>query len=136
MILKCKPCVQVFPPPVLPRDFRPVHYFRPVVDASSVSPLVAQALQASHGQLSQDAPQQSRHTLDSTQRREMLGETSLQGTDLSNPDLSKDLFVLQYIINECKSLYTHTSQKVGFDVRLLIIDYLLEISVVFVCGHY
>ncbi|GAA6076159.1 G patch domain-containing protein 1 isoform X2, partial [Tachysurus ichikawai] len=69
----------VFPPPVLPRDFRPVHHFRPVVDASSVSPLVAQALQASRGQLSQDAPQQSRHTLDSTQRREMLGETSLQG---------------------------------------------------------
>ncbi|XP_060767752.1 G patch domain-containing protein 1 [Neoarius graeffei] len=69
----------VFPPPVLPRDYRPVHYFRPVVDASSVSPLVAQALQASRGQLSQNAPQQSRHTLDSAQRREMLGETSLQG---------------------------------------------------------
>lgn len=129
MILKCKLCVQVFPPPVLPRDFRPVHYFRPVVD-TSVSPLVAQALQASRGQLSQDAPQQSRHTLDSTQRREMLGETSLQGTDLSNPDLSKDLFVSQYIIDECKSLYTHTSQKVVFDVRLLIIDYLLEIAVI------
>ncbi|KAK3510302.1 hypothetical protein QTP70_034013 [Hemibagrus guttatus] len=69
----------VFPPPVLPRDFRPVHYFRPVVDTSSVSPLVAQALQTSRGQLAQDAPQQSRHALDSTQRREMLGETSLQG---------------------------------------------------------
>ncbi|XP_026793592.3 G patch domain-containing protein 1 isoform X1 [Pangasianodon hypophthalmus] len=69
----------VFPPPVLPRDYRPVHYFRPVVDTSAVSPLVAQALQASRGQLSQNAPQQSRHTLDSTQRREMLGETSLQG---------------------------------------------------------
>lgn len=80
--MKCKTCVQVFPPPVLPRDYRPVHYFRPVVDTSSVSPLVAQALQASRGQLSQNAPQQSRHTLDSAQRREMLGETSLQGTDV------------------------------------------------------
>uniref|UniRef100_A0AAR2KQR7 G-patch domain-containing protein n=1 Tax=Pygocentrus nattereri TaxID=42514 RepID=A0AAR2KQR7_PYGNA len=70
---------KVFPPPDLPRDYRPVHYFRPVVDTSSVSPLVAQALQASHGQLSQDAPQQGRHMLDSAQRREMLGETSLQG---------------------------------------------------------
>ncbi|KAM9493532.1 G patch domain-containing protein 1 isoform 1-T3 [Clarias gariepinus] len=69
----------VFPPPVLPRDYRPVHYFRPVVDTSSVSPLVAQALQTSRGQLSQNAPQQSRHTLDSSQRRELLGETSLQG---------------------------------------------------------
>uniref|UniRef100_A0A4W4GL31 G-patch domain-containing protein n=1 Tax=Electrophorus electricus TaxID=8005 RepID=A0A4W4GL31_ELEEL len=69
----------VFPPPVLPRDYRPVHYFRPVVDLSSVSPIVAQALQASRGHLSQDAPQQGRHMLDSTQRREMLGETTLQG---------------------------------------------------------
>lgn len=78
--MKRKSCVQVFPPPVLPRDYRPVHYFRPVVDTSSVSPMVAQALQASRGQLSQNAPQlQSRHTLDSAQRREMLGETGLQG---------------------------------------------------------
>lgn len=84
MIKQCELYVQVFPPPVLPRDFRPVHYFRPVVDTSSVSPLVAQVLQASRGQLTQDAPQQSRHTLDSTQRREMLGETSLQGTDSSS----------------------------------------------------
>uniref|UniRef100_A0A3B4DW06 G-patch domain-containing protein n=1 Tax=Pygocentrus nattereri TaxID=42514 RepID=A0A3B4DW06_PYGNA len=76
---KSKEVKTVFPPPDLPRDYRPVHYFRPVVDTSSVSPLVAQALQASHGQLSQDAPQQGRHMLDSAQRREMLGETSLQG---------------------------------------------------------
>ncbi|XP_072527303.1 G patch domain-containing protein 1 [Salminus brasiliensis] len=69
----------VFPPPDLPRDYRPVHFFRPVVDLSSVSPLVAQALQVSRGHLSQDAPQQGRHTLDSAQRREMLGETTIQG---------------------------------------------------------
>ncbi|XP_048040948.1 LOW QUALITY PROTEIN: G patch domain-containing protein 1 [Megalobrama amblycephala] len=69
----------VYPPPDLPRDYRPVHYFRPVVDPSTVSPIVAQALQASRGHLSQDAPQQGRHKLDSTQRRDMLGETPLQG---------------------------------------------------------
>nr|XP_055061856.1 G patch domain-containing protein 1 isoform X1 [Misgurnus anguillicaudatus] len=69
----------VYPPPDLPRDYRPVHYFRPVVDSSSVSPIVAQALQASRGYLSQDTPKQGRHTLDSSQRRELLGETSLQG---------------------------------------------------------
>ncbi|XP_051576587.1 G patch domain-containing protein 1-like isoform X1 [Myxocyprinus asiaticus] len=69
----------VYPPPDLPRDYRPVHYFRPVVDSSSVSPIVAQALQASRGHLSQEAPQQGRHTLDSAQRCEMLGETPLQG---------------------------------------------------------
>uniref|UniRef100_A0A8C1G4K6 G patch domain containing 1 n=1 Tax=Cyprinus carpio TaxID=7962 RepID=A0A8C1G4K6_CYPCA len=65
----------VYPPPDLPRDYRPVHYFRPVVDLSTVSPIVAQALQASRGHLSQDAPQQGRHSLDSSQRRDMLGET-------------------------------------------------------------
>ncbi|XP_057191075.1 G patch domain-containing protein 1 [Triplophysa rosa] len=69
----------VYTPPDLPRDYRPVHYFRPVVDSSSMSPIVAQALQASRGHLSQDPPQQGRHTLDSSQRREMLGETPLLG---------------------------------------------------------
>ncbi|XP_026123418.1 G patch domain-containing protein 1 isoform X1 [Carassius auratus] len=69
----------VYPPPDLPRDYRPVHYFRPVVDLSTVSPIVAQALQASRGHLSQDAPQKGRHSLDSSQRRDMLGETPLQG---------------------------------------------------------
>ncbi|XP_056317791.1 G patch domain-containing protein 1 [Danio aesculapii] len=69
----------VYPPPDLPRDFRPVHYFRPVIDPSTVSPIVAQALQLSRGQLSQDASQLGRHKLDSTQRRDMLGESALQG---------------------------------------------------------
>uniref|UniRef100_A0A673MSA0 G patch domain-containing protein 1-like n=1 Tax=Sinocyclocheilus rhinocerous TaxID=307959 RepID=A0A673MSA0_9TELE len=71
----------VYPPPDLPRDYRPVHYFRPVVDSSTVSPIVAQALQASRGHLSQDAPQQGRHSLDSSQRCDMLGETPLQAVD-------------------------------------------------------
>ncbi|XP_043099865.1 G patch domain-containing protein 1 isoform X2 [Puntigrus tetrazona] len=69
----------VYPPPDLPRDFRPIHYFRPVIDLTTVSPIVAQALHASRGHLSQEAPQQGRHSLDSSQRRDMLGETSLQG---------------------------------------------------------
>ncbi|KAK7176319.1 hypothetical protein R3I93_000542 [Phoxinus phoxinus] len=69
----------VYPPPDLPRDYRPVHYFRPVVDPSSVSPIVAQALKASRGHLSQDAPEQGRHNLDSAQRRDVLGETPLEG---------------------------------------------------------
>uniref|UniRef100_A0A671LZD0 G-patch domain-containing protein n=1 Tax=Sinocyclocheilus anshuiensis TaxID=1608454 RepID=A0A671LZD0_9TELE len=72
----------VYPPPDLPRDYRPVHYFRPVVDSSTVSPIVAQALQASRGHLSQDAPQQGRHSLDSSQRCDMLGEMPLQGNDI------------------------------------------------------
>lgn len=70
----------IFPPPNLPRDYRPVHYFRPVVDLSTVSPIVAQALQASRGHMTQEQNQPTaRHQLDSSQRREMLGESVLQG---------------------------------------------------------
>ncbi|KAL0977976.1 hypothetical protein UPYG_G00164220 [Umbra pygmaea] len=70
----------IFPPPDLPRDFRPVHYFRPVVDMSSVSPMVAKALQASRGHMVEETPSQGgRHQLDSVQRRQLLGETTLQG---------------------------------------------------------
>ncbi|CAL8351039.1 unnamed protein product [Merluccius merluccius] len=70
----------VFTPPSLPRDYRPVHYFRPVVDLSRVSPLVAQALQASRGKMtSEQTPQAGRHQLDSSQRGVLLGETTLQG---------------------------------------------------------
>uniref|UniRef100_A0A8C2DRJ3 G patch domain containing 1 n=1 Tax=Cyprinus carpio TaxID=7962 RepID=A0A8C2DRJ3_CYPCA len=72
----------VYPPPDLPRDYRPVHYFRPVVDSSTVSPIVAQALLTSRGHLSQEAPQQGRHSLGSSQRRDMLGETPLQGNHI------------------------------------------------------
>nr|XP_046191350.1 G patch domain-containing protein 1 isoform X1 [Oncorhynchus gorbuscha] len=70
----------IFPPPNLPRDFRPVHYFRPVVDLSSVSPMVAQALKTSRGHMAQEEPSKGgRHQLDSAQRRELLGEATLQG---------------------------------------------------------
>ncbi|XP_055767835.1 G patch domain-containing protein 1-like isoform X3 [Salvelinus fontinalis] len=70
----------IFPPPNLPRDFRPVHYFRPVVDMSSVSPMVAQALKTSRGHMTQEEPSKGgRHQLDSAQRRELLGEAALQG---------------------------------------------------------
>ncbi|CAL8246076.1 unnamed protein product [Lota lota] len=70
----------VFTPPSLPRDYRPVHHFRPVVDLSRVSPIVAQALQASRGQMVPEQTQQTgRHQMDSGQRAALLGETALQG---------------------------------------------------------
>ncbi|XP_041929827.1 G patch domain-containing protein 1 isoform X2 [Alosa sapidissima] len=69
----------VFPPPVLPRDYRPVHYFRPVLDMSSVSPVVAAALRESKGHMTQPTQEAGRHQLDSAQRRDLLGETSLKG---------------------------------------------------------
>ncbi|KAG7275811.1 hypothetical protein CRUP_016751 [Coryphaenoides rupestris] len=67
-------------PPRLPPDFRPVHHFRPVVDLTRVSPLVAQALQESRGQMVPEQTQQTgRHQLDSGQRGALLGESTLQG---------------------------------------------------------
>ncbi|XP_030232517.1 G patch domain-containing protein 1 isoform X1 [Gadus morhua] len=70
----------VFTPPSLPRDYRPVHHFRPVVDLTKVSPIVAAALQASRGQMVPEPTGPSgRHNMDSGQRAALLGEEALQG---------------------------------------------------------
>ncbi|MFT7806991.1 G patch domain-containing protein 1 isoform X1 [Arapaima gigas] len=69
----------IFPPPDLPRDYRPVHYFRPVVDVANASPIVAQALLASRGQMSTESQDKGRHQLESSQRRQLLGESALKG---------------------------------------------------------
>ncbi|XP_045887900.1 G patch domain-containing protein 1 isoform X2 [Micropterus dolomieu] len=73
----------IFPPPSLPRDYRPVHRFRPSVDVShlsGVSPALAEALRASRGHMVKEEPQQGgRHQLDSGQRGALLGEDTLQG---------------------------------------------------------
>ncbi|XP_073461883.1 G patch domain-containing protein 1 isoform X1 [Aquarana catesbeiana] len=73
---------KVYPAPELPRDYKPVHYFRPVLSAASQNSATLQALLAS----SQSPPAEpkkdqlpSRHQLSSSQRREMLGEEALQG---------------------------------------------------------
>ena len=71
---------QVFTAPALPRDYRPVHHFRPVVDLSKVSPIVAAALQASRGQMvPEPTGPTGRHTMDSGKRATLLGEQTLQG---------------------------------------------------------
>ncbi|XP_031136140.2 G patch domain-containing protein 1-like [Sander lucioperca] len=75
----------IFPPPSLPRDYRPVHRFRPSVEVlslSGVSPALAEALRVSRGHMVKEegGPQQGgRHQLDSSQRRALLGEDALQG---------------------------------------------------------
>ncbi|XP_059849340.1 G patch domain-containing protein 1 isoform X2 [Hypanus sabinus] len=71
--------MKVYGPPELPRDYRPVHYFRPVVSSGAVSTTVAQALMESTGQLSSDTTTKSRHQLNAAQRRELLGERALPG---------------------------------------------------------
>ena len=48
---------------------------------SSVSPIVAQALKTSRGHMAQEQSQPiGRYQLDSAHRRDMLGESALQGT--------------------------------------------------------
>ncbi|XP_074523404.1 G patch domain-containing protein 1 [Halichoeres trimaculatus] len=73
----------IFPPPDLPRDYRPIHRFRPGVDISNlpgVSPALAEALRTSRGHMVKEEPEQGgRHKMDSGQRRALLGEDSLQG---------------------------------------------------------
>ncbi|XP_041125054.1 G patch domain-containing protein 1 [Polyodon spathula] len=70
---------KVYQPPELPRDYRPVHYFRPVLEAGSASSQMVQVLLASGGQMNQDTQQTGRHQMNAAQRRELLGETALQG---------------------------------------------------------
>ncbi|XP_071346026.1 G patch domain-containing protein 1 isoform X2 [Trachinotus anak] len=73
----------MFPPPDLPRDYRPVHRFQPSLNVSAlsgVSPALAEALRVSRGHMVKEEPKQGgRHQLDSGQRRALLGEDTLQG---------------------------------------------------------
>ncbi|NXD08277.1 GPTC1 protein, partial [Nothocercus nigrocapillus] len=70
---------KTYPPPDLPRNYRPVHYFRPVIAAGSENCHLRKALEESTGKLENDTTQQSRHTLNASQRGERLGETALKG---------------------------------------------------------
>ncbi|NXP03526.1 GPTC1 protein, partial [Thinocorus orbignyianus] len=70
---------KVYPPPDLPRNFRPVHYFRPVISAGDENCRLQKALEESTGKLEGELAQQGRHALDASQRRERLGEAALKG---------------------------------------------------------
>ncbi|NXN92515.1 GPTC1 protein, partial [Rhinopomastus cyanomelas] len=72
------PC-KVYPPPDLPRSYRPVHYFRPVIAPGNENPHLRKALEESTGKLESGTTQHSRHALNASQRREQLGETGLKG---------------------------------------------------------
>ncbi|NXY59956.1 GPTC1 protein, partial [Callaeas wilsoni] len=71
--------IKIYPPPILPRNYRPVHYFRPVIIAGNENCQLQKALEESTGKLESDPTQQSRHALNAAQRREQLGETELKG---------------------------------------------------------
>ncbi|KAM4744894.1 G patch domain-containing protein 1 [Anableps anableps] len=93
----------IFPPPSLPRDYRPVHYFHPRVDVtrlSGVSSALAEALKTSRGHMVKEEPEQGgRHQLDSGQRRALLGEDTLKGPssvmDLLRPEDRQRLLSLR-----------------------------------------
>ncbi|XP_075432478.1 G patch domain-containing protein 1 isoform X1 [Ascaphus truei] len=81
---KSSPSKKIYSPPELPRDYRPVHYFKPVLTTGShISPalqaLLDSAPKPSPKPVIEQPPPQSRHHLSSSQRREMLGETALPG---------------------------------------------------------
>ncbi|CAN2389385.1 G patch domain containing 1 [Pristimantis euphronides] len=77
------PSKKTYPPPDLPRDYRPVHYFRPVLAENSQNSAVLQAMIGESSSKPSVTPVKetpaSRHQLNSSQRREMLGEAPLQG---------------------------------------------------------
>lgn len=70
--------VKIYLPPDLPRNYRPVHYFRPVIAAGSENCHLQKVLEESTGKLGSDTAQ-GRHALNASQRREQLGETVLKG---------------------------------------------------------
>ncbi|KAM6252756.1 G patch domain-containing protein 1 [Porphyrio hochstetteri] len=70
---------KIYRPPDLPRNYRPVHYFRPVLAAGNENAHLQKTLEESTGKLECDSTQQSRHALNAAQRRERLGETALKG---------------------------------------------------------
>ncbi|NXS18392.1 GPTC1 protein, partial [Mystacornis crossleyi] len=71
--------IKIYPAPSLPRNYRPVHYFCPVLTAGSESCHLQRALEESTGRLGSDPAQQSRRALSAAQRREQLGEPELKG---------------------------------------------------------
>ncbi|XP_030060288.1 G patch domain-containing protein 1 isoform X2 [Microcaecilia unicolor] len=70
---------KIYPPPELPRDYRPVHYFKPIIAENIGNSLVLQSLLESSSGHQNDTAPQSRHGLSSSQRRDLLGEMALQG---------------------------------------------------------
>ncbi|XP_007952531.1 G patch domain-containing protein 1 [Orycteropus afer afer] len=70
---------KIYPPPELPRDYRPVHYFRPMVAATSENSHLLQVLSESSGKAVHDPGTHSRHQLNASRRGDLLGETPIQG---------------------------------------------------------
>ncbi|XP_053256293.1 G patch domain-containing protein 1 isoform X1 [Podarcis raffonei] len=99
---------KIYLPPDLPRDYRPVHYFRPVLKVSSENSHLVQTLAESTGKLESDAALQSRHQKTAAQRRELLGEKSLEGPATS---------VLEYLSDKDKERIREVKQAAEQQVK-------------------
>ncbi|XP_070616414.1 G patch domain-containing protein 1 [Erythrolamprus reginae] len=94
---------KTYPPPDLPRDYRPIHYFRPVIKATGENSHVLQALAESTGKLLSHAAVQCRHQKTASERREELGETALKGPTTS---------VLEYLSAKDKQRIEEAKQTI------------------------
>ncbi|XP_026531720.1 G patch domain-containing protein 1 isoform X2 [Notechis scutatus] len=94
---------KTYPPPDLPRDYRPIHYFRPVIKATAENSHLLQALAESTGKLLSDTAIQSRHQKTASERREVLGETALKGPTAS---------VLEYLSDKDKERIQEVKQAI------------------------
>ncbi|XP_063168754.1 G patch domain-containing protein 1 [Candoia aspera] len=92
---------KTYPPPDLPKDYRPVHYFRPVIKATGENFRLVQALAESSGKLQSDVAIQSRHQKTASERREVLGEAALKGPTTS---------VLEYLSDKDKERIQEVKQ--------------------------
>ncbi|NWV30556.1 GPTC1 protein, partial [Grantiella picta] len=93
--------IKIYPPPSLPRNYRPVHYFRPVIIAGNENCHLQKALEESTGKIESNPTQQSRHALNAAQRRKQLGETELKGPAPS---------VLEYLSEKDRERLKETKQ--------------------------
>nr|XP_002762035.1 G patch domain-containing protein 1 isoform X1 [Callithrix jacchus] len=74
---------KIYPPPELPRDYRPVHHFRPMVAATAENSHLLQVLSESTGKAMPDPGTHSKHQLNASKRAELLGEMPVQGSATS-----------------------------------------------------
>ncbi|NWU93605.1 GPTC1 protein, partial [Upupa epops] len=111
---------KMYPPPDLPRNYRPVHYFRPVIAPGNENPHLRKVLEESTGKLETGTTQHSRHALNAFQRREQLGETGLKGPSpsvleyLSEKDRERIKEVKQASEQQMKAKMSQQSQNSRF----------------------
>lgn len=99
---------KIYPPPQLPRDYRPVHYFRPVVAATSQNAHLLQVLSESSGKAGEATGTRSRHQLNASKRGALLGEMPVPGSSTS---------VLEFLSQKDRERIKETKQATDLDLK-------------------